>query len=370
MKFNNVLSSNDLWPDQMDKKIYSGFSDEEIESVCDWGLRGYDKTLPYKSCRWLYWTVELYSLGRCYRDWLELPAWAPLPLYGDHGVTYSGSLETHEEEAKPKHHLTWFKDRSENIPKYSRKKVIRIPHPWITYRKKYGIKKKENACGTIIFYAHSVKNIEIIDYNWDKYFEYLQGLPKEYHPLVICMHRHDIEKGYHLNIRKYNIPIISAGETSSPYFVDRFYDIISRMRFATSNVGGSELFYCEELGVEYFIYGDKPTYFNFAHPESPLGVGKPLNTVDEIAQVKQRKLFSQFPPKPNAEKQNFVMTVLGLDVNSDAAKKMLRTALIKEYMRHLPQIFINFIALVTFMLIPNPLKVFLRRVRKSFKKST
>ena len=43
--------------------------------------------------------------------------------------------------------------------------------------------------------------------------------------------------------------------------------MISRFNFATSNRGGSELFYCEELGVKFFLKGKKPEYYNFSHEQ-------------------------------------------------------------------------------------------------------
>jgi len=327
-KANQPLPSDLLYPDNLTEKIFSGFSNEELELICDWGLRGYDKKLPYKPAHWMYWPAELYSFGRCYRDWLGIPSWVPLPIYGDHGVALSGQLSPHEIEAKPKVFVTWFKDRAESLAKEKQKDILRIPHPWITFRRKYGFEKFPSAKGTLVFYAHSNSGIEIVDHDWDGYFSELKNLPDEYHPLVICMHRHDVEKGYHRHIRKYELPIISAGETSSPYFVERFYDIISRFQFATSNSGGSELFYCEELGVRYFIYGEKPVYINQGHDQNPFGVLKPQNNLDRETGEKKRRLFGQFPPKSNFEKDGFVREILGLDVDEKLAKAQLKQALL------------------------------------------
>ena len=330
---NQPLPSNLLWPDNLAEKIFSGFSNEELEGICDWGLRGYEKKLPYKPAHWIYWPAELYSFGRCYRDWLDLPSWAPLPLYGDHGVNLTGILSPHEVKAKPKVFVTWFKDRAESLAKETQKDILHIPHPWISFRRKYKMEKLSDAKGTLVFYSHTSAGIEIVDYDWDQYFSTLKNLPDEYHPLIICMHRHDVEKGYHRHIRKYGFPIISAGETSSPYFVERFYDLVSRFAFATSNSGGSELFYCEELGVSYFIFGESPKYVNFSNYELPIGRMKPRDIVSIKSNDLKNELFRQFPPKKSKEKDDFVGRVLGVDVNSEKTKKTLKLHCFREMLK-------------------------------------
>lgn len=327
-----------LWPSNLASRICTGFTDDELELLCDWGLRGHDATLPYQPARWLYWTAELYSFGRCYREWLGLPSWAPLPFYGDHGVCIDGDLSEHELKAKPKLHLTWFSERAERNRDLAGKRVLRIPHPWTTFRRRHGIQRDKDARGTLIFYAHSNAGIEIVDYNWDKYFDMLRCLPEEFHPLILCVHRHDVEKGYHREIRKYGIPLVSAGESSSPYFVDRFYDIIKKFKFATSNSGGSELFYCEELGVRYFLMGQKPERVNLACEDLPLGPLVPRDSVCAQTGDIKRQLFSQFPPIPSEPKASFVRSVLGLDLDDRRCKWLLRGFYAFEMTRHAPEL--------------------------------
>lgn len=364
MNKKSILKDELLWPGNMAEKIHSGFSDDELESLCDWGLRGYDRKLPYKSPHWLYWPAELYSFGRCYREWLGLPSWFPLPLYGDHGVATSGDLSPHEKNSKPKVHLTWFKDRAESLKNNSTKKILHIPHPWVVFRHRYGLKKKENAYGTLVFFSHSNTGIEIVDYDFDKYFSELELLPDEYHPLVICMHRHDVEKKYHLKMRKYGLPVISAGETSSPYFVDRFYSMISRFNFATSNSGGSELFYCEEFGVPYFIKGEQPTYVNFSHNESPLGVLKSRDVVGKLLELRRREIFSVFPPRKSAERMAFVNSVLGLDVDESMAKKLVRNEFFKELLRHPKEIILALLLGLFRAMLPYRILMLVRKAKK------
>ena len=105
--------------------------------------------------------------------------------------------------------------------------------------------------------------------------------------------------------------------------------MISKFNFATSNFGGSELFFCEEFGVKYFIKGDSINFINFYNKGLPIGevnldkTGKELNT-------KKYALFKQFPPKKSRAKREFIDSVLGLDIDFDKAKnKTLKYYLIE-----------------------------------------
>jgi hypothetical protein len=327
------LQDNLLWPNSLVNKIYTGFSNKQLESICSHELFIHDEKLPYGSAGWLYWPVELYSFGRCYRQWLNLPSWYPLPLYGDHGVTHSGIMAPHEINAKPKIYLAWQKDRAQKLKKKYKKKILRIPHPWMIFNRIYDLKKKDDAYGTLVFLPHTNDNIKIINFNFDKYFFELKSLPKKYHPFVICVHQHDVKNKLYRKIKKYNLPIISAGNTSSVYFVERFYSMISRFNYATSSSGGSELFFCEQFNVRYFIFGDTPKYLNLGSNEIPLGILKPL---DEIGKkfLNKKKLFSEFPPKENKFKKKLIKETLGLDVDFDEAKKKLLIFLKNETLSH------------------------------------
>ena len=365
---NKLLNSAVLWPNGLHEKLFTGFSDEELELICYSGLYGYDRKLPYKAAKWIHWSAEIYSLGRCYREWLGIPSWIPLPLYGDHGINLSGQFSPHEVNSKPKFFLTWFKERAESLARFGSKIIIRIPHPWISFRRKYNIKKSPSARGTLVFYSHSNTGIEIVNYNWEEYFSEIKALKEEYHPLVICMSAHDIRSGIHKRIRDYSLPVVSVGDISSPYFSERFYNIVSNFRYATSNSGGSELFYCEELGVKYFILGKPPVYYNFSHDQNPYGFLKYVDLCQENSDLKKIELFSELPPLESIAKANFVSKVLGLDVDANSAKKMIMPLLIKEYFRDFPNIIVKMISSILMMYIPYNLFIFLRKVRNYFKR--
>lgn len=328
-----------IWPQHNSINPFEGFDDEYLEYICTEKVDDTTKSI-FPRLPLLFWPTELYSFGRCYRLWLNWPSILPIPVYGDHGVALSGELQEHEINNRAAYYLCWYNKRVDSIKKYKKKRIIHITHPWVIYRRIAGYDLKKDAKGTLIFYPHSNDGIEIIDYDWDSYFDSLKSLDNNYKPIVICMHRHDVVKGYHKNLRKYNIPIVSAGETLSPLFVDRFYDLISNFRYATSPTGDSELFYCEEIGIRFFILGKEPVYYNFSHPQNPIGRLQPRDELAVASTQTKKTLFSKFPPASSPEKQQFVTEVLGLDLDWLVTAKNLKKIFIIETIRLFPIVYL------------------------------
>lgn len=317
---------NSLWGQDFD--IYEGFNDHILKHV-------FKKN---KHCGYiprLYWTTEVYSFGKAYREWLNLPKCLPLPFYGDHGYSALGELQSHEINSRANIHVTFNKYRYEKIKDSYNKKILYITNPWINWRRKHGMYPSEQRVGTLVFYSHSITDVDIIDYDYEEYFDQLRNLPDKFHPLVFMFHINDIKKGYHKFIQNMGFPYLTAGNQNNSLFIDRFYDIARNFKYATSNTGGSELFYCQELGVDYFILGEEPIFFNKGHRENPLGK---LDNVDRL-QTKlnkyKRKLFHYRNLHGGKEdKHNFIEDSLGL--NSNISKESFKKMVLKEYFKQLP----------------------------------
>lgn len=261
----------------------------------------------------LFWPTEIYSFGKCYRDWLGVSKLLPIPFYGDHGVTLSKILFNHEVNNKSNYHLTWNKYRFENIDNHKRKKLIYITNPWVIYRRKNNINLKSNSKGTIVFYSHTIVGIDFENENHDNYFIELNKLGDEFKPFVICIHMHDINKGLHKKLRKFGFPLITIGNSLNTNFVDRFYEIISNFKQATSNIIGSQLFYCTEIGLPYFLYGSQPVLINKSDENIPLGKMHNYDNLSEILSNEIKKHFSKFSPIITNEQHNLITPLLGLD---------------------------------------------------------
>jgi len=361
-------AKKNIWPHALEYSIKSGFSDSELEYICSNQIFDYDRKLGFKFPRWMYWTSEHYSFGRCYREWLGLPWWAPLPFYSDHGVHLAGEFGSHEKDAKSNLHFVFNADRvavNLNTPKT----IIQVPHPWVVFKHVHRLDRSKSSCGTLIFFTKSIVGVEVERYDYDRYFKSLEDLPDKYKPFSICMHMHDIRKGYHKNIRRYGIPVISAGESSSPVFVERFYDIIRNFKYATSNSGGSELFYCVDFGLEYFLYGRKPTKVNFSNPSLAKGEIKPLDSIDEWKSSKKNNLFRDFPPRNSPEKLNFVNDNLGLNVDAYQVRKRVKRLLLIEYVKNLPTVFRFIILNIASNHVPCVILVAVKKMLHSIRRS-
>ncbi|MEH6518711.1 MAG: hypothetical protein V7742_18690 [Halioglobus sp.] len=320
-----------IWPPIIDGNPSKGMSDPALRYLCGPDLTSFDISQGISPLPPLYWTTEHYSFGKCYRSWLDWPEILPIPVYGDHGVCTHAKLFPHEVNNRSQHHLTWTRERFEQAKKSSDKLLLRIQHPWIIYRHQAGIKLNDRAKGTLVFISHSTPDIDIVGSDYAKYFEDLQSLEDSYHPLVYCLHMHEINKGLHHKLLDRGLTVVTAGKVDSPFFVDRFYDIISKFEFATSNFGGSELFYCHELGLKYFIRGAPPTYINKA--DVNLTIGQLFLGLDDL-QIRKLALFSIFPPEKSAEKDKFVASVLGLDESTAAGRENLTKIFRKAVWRH------------------------------------
>lgn len=328
-----------LWPDGFSINDLS-FSNKQLESIVERNYcYAHDRSIGYRYYPWLYWTTELYSFGKCYRELMGFPKFLPLPFYGDHGVCLNSYFEPHEAKSKCKHHVTWFDERYNSLcsDDSHNKSIIHMPHPWVKYRHMKDIQLDSDRKGTLVFYAHTNNGIEMVDYDDDDYFAKLSRLPDEFHPITICIHQHDIKKGTHLKLRKYGLSIITFGLTSSIYFVDRFYDVVTKFKYATSSFGGSELYYCHELGLKYFILGKEPNLVNISHIAKPKGsLSENKCYLAKKTDNLKRELFSYDNLNgSDLEKDNLVSHILGMDVIDKFSyldfKRKLYRSLISEY---------------------------------------
>lgn len=314
------------FPLNLNTKLFAGFTNKELEYICNYRHK------KFQSAPWLFWPTEIYGFGHCYRKWLNWPLYLPIPVYGDHGVDLYNSFSPHEKNNKSRFHLTWNKFKASiDLPN---KKVIYITNPWVTYRQIKQISKNPDSKGTIVFYSHTSVGIENENFNHEKYFNELNNLDDSFKPLVICMHMHDVKKGLHEKIRKFGFPIISIGNSSCPHFVDRFYNVIINFSRATSNRIGSQLFYCTEIGIPYFLYGHPPTLINYGDKNIPKGLVYPKNEIGIYLNEKTTKLFSNYSPIINELQKEHVKDILGLD--STITKNDLINIFIKESVRLFP----------------------------------
>lgn len=236
-----VRPGDDLWLGH-DIDPHAGFSVELLEQLATVKERE-----PWSS-PWLYAPTEIYSFGRCYREWTGWPRWLPIPVYGDHGVVFEPTLAPHEERNPARIHLTFSVHRAAANRDRVDRRVLLVQHPWITHRHARGIRPAEDRRGTLFFASHSVPGIgfhELVPAALPEILDVADGAG----PLVVMLHRHDIVRGLHRDLIAAGVPVVTAGNTTSPLFVDRFYAILTRFAAAMTDSAGSQVPLCEELGV-------------------------------------------------------------------------------------------------------------------------
>lgn len=217
-----------------------------------------------------FWTAEIYGFGLQISKYGFYPYCLPLCIYTDHGPGYRDAIPIHEIESGAPTQLYHSQTSASLWQRVTAKKAYCLYSPFAFYRRRTGVSLAPDVKGTIAFPAHSTPSIDEVG-GFAKYIEQLKQLPERYHPITICMHMHDIRKGTHMDFIREGFEVVTAGNTLDQRFIERFYEIISSHKYATSNTPGSYLYYCVEMGLPFFVYGDKPKYIN--HSDRNLAIG-------------------------------------------------------------------------------------------------
>ena len=287
-------------------------NDTELEIACKGEISG--------SSNWYNWSSELYSFGKCFRHMARYPKFLPIFVTSDHGVGLGVNLFSNELNSKSKVHLTWNPVKESRYKNSSNPRVIRVPHPWIHYRRTFSRSRSLETKGTLVFFTHHVPGIIWEGHDTEEYFAQLRALPTKFQPVVLCLHMHDINAGHHKKLRQHGFPLVTVGNTSSTKFVDHFYDLIKDYAYACSPDWGSHAAYCVELGIPYFFLGNRPKLINMSHTDMQLGEVVPLDNSHVEIQAQAEKLFSLPVAEVTPEQCAFVESMLGLDSRITSGK--------------------------------------------------
>lgn len=232
-----------------------GYSDDELVALSRLQRRTDAGFAP-----WATWEVENSSFGKTLRAWTGYPSWLPMCAVSDHGVHWGARCWPNEIESPYQLFLTWHAKKARLMMERHGKTALHIPHPWLAYRRKHYPELDPARSGTVVYFTHSNSTTTPVFESLDAYMQSLRDLPAHFHPVVICLSFHDVLKGMHRTLRPYGFPIVTAGTTNAQCFVDRFYRIARRFRYACSPNIGSHSYYLAEAGVPFFLYGPAPTY--------------------------------------------------------------------------------------------------------------
>lgn len=209
-----------------------------------------------------WWTSNIYSLGPAFRILLKIPRWVPLDMMSDHGVTFVRNSFVHElkrEATCPPVYLSWFTGQVEHasmkLGGESRLTVLGCPHPWTAANSKYAA-ARAGQDGCLAYVPHSIlggrpsmEPIEALIQAW-------RDLPKMLQPTALCLSSHEILPETLAELERFGLPLLTAGNPNSAFFMDRFYSLRLHFKYSTSPKFGSEACYVADLGLDHFLYGD------------------------------------------------------------------------------------------------------------------
>jgi hypothetical protein len=342
----------------------TGFTNEQLEWLSENHEKQMDKIYGEKISPWLFWAAEIYSFGKCYRRWLRWPYWLPIPVCSDHGANPLGELAKDEINNKANYHLCFWSTRYNSILAQKKKIPIRVQQPWVTYRRSIGIEQSVNATGCLVFVPHSVPGIRVLDFD-NKFKKLILDLQKYFDKseIKLCIHMHDVKNKLHVHLRKFNLPIFSLGNTSSSLFVDRFYQLIRHFRAGSSPNSASQLYYCVELGLDYYLAGEKVTYQNDFH--SSLPIGKILYSKEKELGDEMDNMIFRERIKTKADAKKWINDVLGVDQPDTMNPNEMRKIFILESIRLAPQITLKILIYILRGILPNRIVEFIKTIKQS-----
>ena len=268
---------------------------------------------------WFEFISEIYSLGKTFRESYNFPNRLCLPISSDHGVNIQPTYDEYERSTKGPY-FTWNKRKLKKILSTNREAYL-VQHPWVSYKNKIKFKRSSKNKGTLVFFPKSIQALKLDRKFIKNYMRLLKKLPKECKPITICLFYYDINQKLHKELRKYNFPLVTAGNSSSVYFVDRFYKLISNFRYATSPLGGrpgSYFYFCIDALVPFFFYGRNLEYYSDE------------NKFFKKGKVKIHQIFSQKYSSKKEYKNMLKITKNFNQINKTVSKKQLK--IVREYL--------------------------------------
>lgn len=140
-----------------------------------------------------------------------------------------------------------------------RKPIYPIGSIFARYRRHKKWTQHPQAKGSLAYISHSTHNIEA-QVDWQSVIDVFQQLPPEYHPITVSVYFKECLKGVHQLFMDAGFDVVTAGHMFDPYFVDRFYEILSGVRYVVCNDFGSHIYYATEMGIPVLVVGNTADY--------------------------------------------------------------------------------------------------------------
>ena len=300
-----------------------------------------------------YWTAEAYGFGKHIREYGYYPNFLPLAIYTDHGPEILTEKPYQHELENDAPVMFYHSPPSVEVWKrFSKKPCFVLYSPFVFYRRKNNIEREPDARGTIAFPIHPTNEIDNL-LNMETYAKQLLALPQKFHPVSVCLHYSDIQRGTHEVFIKNGIPVYTAGG-GGRFFTINYYNILKKFSYATSNLVSSSLYYAIEMGIPFFIYGDKPRLYNREDKNIPVGEYDPYINNRYYRDI--HKLFSDLECDITGEKRRIIEYDLGIHDGISRGKmvfvlyfSLFRWVFSTAFLKWLRKIFMRIIASIRFL---------------------
>jgi hypothetical protein len=244
-----------------------------------------------------YTEAQIYGLNIIIKEYAKFPKILPLPCHMEHGWTPAVDAEPGDLAIEKPLMLVFSERRALAWKRKSAVPVVVISAPFVCFRNMRHITKKDDAKGTVVFPSHSTLSLDS-KFDIKSFCNELKALPKEFHPITICLFWFDYIKESADIYREAGFSVVTAGSkiNNSLDFVKNYYKILSSHNYAASNEVGSYTFYAVEMDIPFFLVGKTPVLEMKKGKKDPnvpekykitdFGLGKPATTLFSTGPVK------------------------------------------------------------------------------------
>lgn len=243
---------------------------------------------------------------------LELPRFQEIAVAGDHGVGFSLTASDKERRMPGENFLTWSEWRL-HLDLNSTKKIHLIKHPYIDFISCEKIHLDHNRRGTLVFVPHSVPGLKSQPFDTREFIESVTSIKGLDSPFVFSLHMHDIGGVIHQLLLDHGQEVVSAGDTSHPRYVYRFFEMVRGFKFACGTTIGSQTFFLHHIGLDYFLIPGSSNMTRAVTLERIMA--KELRQAEEMFDFKN--LYRR-----KEEKDDLVARGLGISIKSISNKQI------------------------------------------------
>ena len=240
-----------------------------------------------------YQEIRSYGFNSIIRKYAKFPSYLPLPCHVEHGWNAHYKPRKNDTDTKKPLMMVFAKRSIKPWKEASKVPVAISGSPFIHYKNMHKITPKANAKGTVAFPSHQTYFVKK-KFDIENYCQKLKKLPKKFQPVTVCLFWLDYLEQADF-FRKKGFKVTTAGYkiANSLEFVRNYYDILSSHKYTTSDSIDSPTFYAINLGIPFFLIGEKPLLINKNRRDPNCDENF---IIDNFAYgIKARKLFSTGP---------------------------------------------------------------------------